>query len=292
MNAVHEPLRQRPRRFGELRLSAFRVAERMAARLGGRSYYRRAHLAAGRFLVREERVAVPGLARELEGFSIAQISDLHCGAFLSRGDLAAVVDAVNALAPDLCALTGDFVTHRWEESLLALDDCARLAPRRGSYGVLGNHDYRGRCEGRIAEAYAARGIRILRNECARVAVGAGAVALVGLEDLEEAKRIDLDAARAGVRAGDVEIVLCHNPLGARRIARAGCAAILAGHTHGMQVDLPWLRTLGPAHPGLRLSIGATALIVSRGLGVVGLPLRWRAPAEVVLVRLTRAPEER
>ena len=62
--------------------------------------------------------------------------------------------------------------------------------------------------------------------------------------------------------------------------------MLSGHTHGTQVDLPRLRKLGPQHPGLRVELGGTTLIVSRGLGVVGLPLRIGAPPELVVIRLT------
>ena len=111
--------------------------------------------------------------------------------------------------------------------------------------------------------------------------------ITGLEDLEEGRVVDVAAARKDLRSGDTEIMLCHNPRGARVLARQGCAAILSGHTHGTQVDLPWLRSLGPDHPGLRVEFGRTSLIVSRGLGVVGAPLRINAPAEVVVVELSR-----
>jgi len=284
---THSP-RVAPRRHGGLRLGFFRAVEACAARCGGRAWYRRRHLAAGRFRVRTETVAFAGLRAGLEGFTIVQLSDLHAGPFLGPGDLADVVDAVAGLDPDVVAITGDFVTHHWSEVLRIRADCARLAARRGLFAVFGNHDYKDRLEHRIA-AEIAPGIRVLRDECARIDTGDGVVALVGVEDLEEARTVDLDAARAGVRPGDVEIVLCHNPAGARAIAGARCAAILSGHTHGTQIDLPWLRRLGPAHPGRRVALGPTALVVSNGLGVVGAPLRFRSPAEIVVVRLRCAP---
>jgi predicted MPP superfamily phosphohydrolase len=56
----------------------------------------------------------------------------------------------------------------------------------------------------------------------------------------------------------------------------------------MQVDLPFVRRLGPDHPGQRVELGPTTLIVSAGLGVVGAPWRVGAPAEVVLLELARA----
>jgi len=279
-----------PRRHSRLRLGLFRAAERAAALCGGRSWYRHRHLARGRLALRVEEIAVADLPAALEGFTIAQLSDLHAGPFLGEVPLADAVALVGEHAPDVVAITGDWITHHWSEALRLRADLARLSPRHGVYAVFGNHDYKDRLEGRIAEELAAVGVRTLRDECVRIEVGGAALALVGVEDLEEARAVDLAAARAGVRPGDVEVVLCHNPLAARAIARRSCAAILAGHTHGTQVDLPFLRRLGPRHPGARVAIGPTRLVVSRGLGVVGIPLRVGSPAEVVLVRLRR-PEE-
>lgn len=265
--------------------------ERCAALCGGRRLYKRLALSPGRFVVREERLEVRGLPTAFEGFTIAHLSDLHGGSFLKGGDLEHVVAAVNALAPDVIVFTGDFITHAWSEALPLLVDCAHLRARDGVFAVFGNHDYRGRNEGRIAAAYLACGIRFLRNDCVYVERDGTRLAFVGLEDLEEARAVDVAAARRSLRPDDVEIMLCHNPSSARLLARPGCAAILAGHTHGLQIDLPYLRTLGPKHPGLRVVIGTTTLIVSRGLGVVGLPVRLFAPAEVVVVRLARADLE-
>ncbi len=252
--------------------------------------YKRFALSPGRFVVREERVTVRGLPAALAGFTIAHLSDLHGGSFLGSGDLEHVVAAVNVRRPDLAVITGDFITHDWSEALPLVDDCARIRASHGVFAIFGNHDYRGRHEDRIADAFGVRGIRFLRDECVKLCVGNATLALVGLEDLEEAKAVDLAKARATVTADEVEILLCHNPSSARILARPGCAVILSGHTHGMQMDVPYLRTLGPKHPGIRVEIGTTTLIVSRGLGVVGLPLRLFAPPEIVFVTLVRAEE--
>jgi len=280
--------RAAPRRHSQFRIAAFRAIERAASCLGGRALYRAMNLRAGRFAVREERIEIDGLDSQLEGFTVVQLSDMHGGSFLAAGDLAVVVRTVNALEPDVVAITGDLITHHWTDALLLLDDCARLSARHGVFAVFGNHDYKDRLEGLIAAAYGARGIRFLCNESVRLSgVGAG-IAIVGLEDLEEARDIDIERARAALQPGDVEIALCHNPSGARWLARPGCAVILSGHTHGTQIDLPLLRELGPKHPGLRVRFGSTLLIVSRGLGVVGVPFRVGARAEIVIVRLFRS----
>ncbi|MAE28274.1 MAG: hypothetical protein CMJ87_04715 [Planctomycetes bacterium] len=273
------------RRFSERRLAFFRAVEACAAALGGRRAYRRRHLAPGRFRLREELIEWPGLAPGLDGLTIAQLSDFHGGRFLGAGDLRAVIEAVNEREVDLVVLTGDYMTHGVEEALPVLDDLAQLSSRLGTFAVFGNHDYRERRENEMVIRAAAGGITFLRNACQRFEVQGGALALTGLEDLEEARVVDVAAARSSLRAGDLEIMLCHNPAGARDLAHGRCAAILSGHTHGTQVDLPLLRTLGPKHPGLRVSFGATTLLVNRGLGIVGLPWRHRVPAEVVVVKL-------
>jgi predicted MPP superfamily phosphohydrolase len=262
--------------------------EHACAWFGGRAFYRRRHLAAGRFVVREERVAIRGLAPALAGFTIVQLSDLHAGTFLARGDLAAVVACANELSPDLAVLTGDFITRHWSEALLVRDDLARLRARHGVWAVLGNHDYKDRAEQRIVSSYAEVGVRFLLNRGVRVEDERGALGLIGVEDLEESKQLDLAAARSGLVPGEPEVALCHNPRGALGLARSGSALVLSGHTHGTQLDVRWLRRAGPAHPGLRLELGAATLLVSRGLGVIGLPLRIGAPTELVVARLERA----
>jgi predicted MPP superfamily phosphohydrolase len=281
------PLRQAPRRYSAARLGMIRVANRVARLGGGRRLYRRRHLRAGRFEVRRETVEVRGLAPQLEGLRLVQLSDLHAGPFLGGGDLSEVVEAANRERPDLVLLTGDLISSAWDEALEILEDLARLEARLGILGVFGNHDYHGRCEGRIAEAYARRGIRFLRNEACRFDLDGACLAVVGLEDLEEGRVVDLEAARSSLRPGDLELVLCHHPGGAPRLARRGCAAVFSGHTHGGQLDLPGLRRHGPAHPGLRLRLGETTLLVSRGLGTVGLPVRVAARTDIVVATLQR-----
>jgi uncharacterized protein len=254
---------------------------------GGRAFYRRAFLARGRFRVRHERVEVPG--RDLASLRIVQLSDPHAGPFLGSGDLADVVDSALALRPDLCVLTGDLVTRVTDEAFRLVDDLARLEARLGKFAVFGNHDYRGRREHEIAARFASdAGFEFLRDACRRFTSGGATVALVGLEDLEEAKGPDAGRARASVRADDVEVVLCHNPMGAPHLARDGCALILCGHTHGHQIDLPLVRRLAPRHPGDRFVLGTTTVIVSRGLGALGAPLRVRSPAEIVCIDLVGA----
>ena len=278
-----------PRPFSRGRLAFFRAVEAAARTLGGRAYYRARHLAPPRLVLREERLLVRGLAPALEGFTLAQWSDLHAGSFLGQGSLTRAIELVNARRPEVHVLTGDFVTHSVDEARVLLADLAKLRSVHGTFAVFGNHDYKARRESEIASAFGSFGVRFLRNECARIEVAPGAaVALVGLEDLEEGRVVDLSAARAEVGPGDVELLLCHNPGAGPRLARAGCVAILSGHTHGTQVDLPFLRKLARGPRGIRAAYGCARQFVRRGRGAGALRGLEVARAEVVLVVLERA----
>lgn len=272
-----------------MRGQVVRAVERVAVGLGGHALYRLLHLRRGAFEMRRVDLRIAHLPAELEGLCCVQLSDLHAGPFLRAGDLRDAVAAANAESPDLVFVTGDLITHDWRDARELVGDLGGLRARLGCLAVFGNHDYHGRHEAEIARLLEGAGVRVLRNSNVRFQLGQACVAVVGLEDLEEARSVDVAAARAGLRPGDVELVLCHHPSGGPVLARPGCAAVFSGHTHGGQLDLPGLRGVGPAHPGLRLDLGPTTLLVNRGLGTIGMPLRFRAPSELLCVRL-RASE--
>jgi len=284
-----EPHRQAPRRHSKVRLAFFKAASQACVAFGGRRFYQRRFLASGRFEVRKE--AVPTRRPELVGLRFVQLSDIHAGPFLGAGDLADVVRAVNALEPDLIFITGDLISRRTEEAWTILDDLAQLEARAGVLGVFGNHDYRGRREREIAARYGERGIRFLLNEGVRPLAGLPLFVL-GVEDLEEARDLEIEPARAALEPDDFELILCHNPRGAAALAGRQTGLVLSGHAHGNQIDLPLLRRVGPGHPGDRIDVpgpsGPVPLITSRGLGVVGVPLRIRARPDIVVVELVEA----
>ncbi|MEZ6017303.1 MAG: metallophosphoesterase family protein [Planctomycetota bacterium] len=277
------------RRFSALRIALFRAFERVCAACGGRWIYRRRHLAPGRLVARHEEVRVNDATGSVEGYRVAVLSDFHAGSFLGPGGLAHALDIVARFEPDAVCLLGDFIVHAVEEFDGIADDLAQLRARDGVFCVFGNHDYKGRLEAHIVERLARTGGRFLRNEAARCE-RVPSLVFVGIEDAEEGRVVDPERARAALRPGDVELALTHNPQAARAFlepspAGRGAAVVLAGHSHGTQVDLPVLRGLGPAHPGLRVEFGATTLLVTRGVGVVGVPLRVGAPAEVLCLTL-------
>jgi predicted MPP superfamily phosphohydrolase len=293
-SGAHVPSgRSAPRRFTRARIAAFRACERICTALGGRRLYRALYLAPGRLVARHEGVQIGPTAAPFDGYRIAVLSDFHAGSFVGPGDLAHARALVASFEPHSIVLLGDFIVHSVDELARVEADLAALAAQRapdGVFAVFGNHDYRERREGEIVARLGLHGVRFLRNESVRLERDGAALVLAGIEDAEEGAVVDVAAARNGVRAGDVEVALSHNPRAACAFAApgpsgVGAALVLSGHTHGTQIDAPWLRRLGPAPPGARVVLGATTLLVTRGLGVVGAPVRIGARAEVLLVTL-------
>ncbi len=274
-----------PRRFSRFRLAVFATVERICVLLGGRHFYRWRYLRPGRLGVREIELPIATGAAGLDGLVIAHLSDIHAGPFLSKGDLGSVVDLLDERRPDVVCWTGDYVTHGIHNVQPVIPELRRCLGQLGTFAVFGNHDYKKRREWEMAAALEPDGWVFLRNSSRLIEVNGATVAFAGIEDPEEGKVVDVAAAMAEAQSADVVIALSHGPRGAPAFAEHGVAAVLSGHTHGSQVDLPFLRDLGPAHPRLRVELGRTTVLVSRGLGVVGLPLRSGVPAEVSFVTL-------
>lgn len=219
-----------------------------------------------------------------EPMRLAQLTDFHRSWCVSEYFLSQVAQKTNRLKPDCVLLTGDFVTRSTDYMPSCLISLAQLHAPLGLYGVLGNHDYTSDNQKGgplIVEALHSIDVEVLTNRSVRLENG---LRLVGVDDFSKG-RPDPDAAFSGVRPGEAAIAMTHNPLLFPQMCKHDCIT-LAGHTHGGQIFLPFLtRTTfqrlarylrgwysDPEGPG--------RLYVSRGLGVVGIPLRIRCHPEI------------
>ncbi|HQR32017.1 MAG TPA: metallophosphoesterase [Blastocatellia bacterium] len=250
------------------------------------------------FEITHQRISLPKLPREFQGFRIVQLSDIHHSPFLSEKEIAQAVSCANGLNADLMVLTGDYISHSTDY----IPGCARalsnLAAPHGVFAVLGNHDHW--TDGPAMEsAFIQHGIRVLTNENVRIELGDASIRLLGVDDLM-VRRDDLPAAMIDTAKDEVRILLCHNPRIIREAARAEIDLVLSGHTHGGQINwrlltgrkdpktYRWLR-----RPSRRLTrghtqLGATQLYVNRGLGTVIAPLRFGCPPEITVLELVSA----
>src|SRR2546430_56867 len=187
--------------------------------------------------VRVVDVPITGLPWDLEGFRIAQLSDLHVGPTLKRDFVERVVDTTNGLRPDLIALTGD-VADGFPPALR--DEVAPLAgleAPHGKYFVTGNHEYYWDAAGWVRELEGL-GFSALINRHRVIRHGTGRIVLAGVTDLSSGglpgHASDPAAAVAGAPESDVRVLLAHQPKSAFAARAAGYDLQLSGHTHGGQ----------------------------------------------------------
>lgn len=238
---------------------------------------------------------IRGWPDALEGFRIVQISDLHIGPILDRRFARHVAERVNALDPDLVAVTGDLVDGRAARLAAEVAPLGGLRARHGVYFVTGNHDHLSNASDWVREV-AKLGIRVLRNE--RVSIGAGDASfdLVGVDDhhgeLIGGGLEDLDAALRGRDPRRPAVLLAHDPSTFREARHRDIDLQVSGHTHGGQLWpfrylvrllIPWVA--GSYRDGRD---GRAQLYVSRGTGFWGPPMRLFAPAEITEITLRAA----
>ncbi len=243
------------------------------------------------------RMPVKGLPDSFNGFSIAFISDIHSGIFMSGERMRAYAEAVNLLGADMIVVTGDFVNNQLDEVHPLREAFSILSAEYGVFGVLGNHDFYTRKVDEVALEIERAGISLLRNRHLEIGKNGDFIHLAGVDDTGN----ELTAGRyfRSVRgAGAAEtsrILLCHRPYFFPDAAAAGFDLVLAGHTHGGQVVLGELGTdvLAPArlvspYVAGTYAEGNARMYVSRGIGTVGVPFRLNCPPEITNIVLERA----
>jgi predicted MPP superfamily phosphohydrolase len=246
-----------------------------------------------RRLARVKRVDVPiaGLPRELDGYAIAQISDIHVGPTIKRAYLNAIVNKVNSLKADAIAVTGDLVDGSVQRLALHTAPLSRLAAPDGVFFVTGNHEYYSGAEQWIAEVRRL-GLRVLLNEHVIRRRGPASLMIAGVTDysaqhFNPAHKSDPHLAAAGAPHDvAVRVLLAHQPRSATAAADAGFDLQLSGHTHGGQF-FPWNLFVPLQQPfvaGLN-RVRSLWVYTSRGTGYWGPPKRFGAPSEITLVRL-------
>lgn len=262
-------------------------------------------------------LALPRLEAAFDGYRIAHVSDLHADGWMTPGRVLELVEFVNAEAPDLVVITGDFATYSFLQGPLIhhvpklAAPLSRLRAPDGVLAVLGNHDHKtddgvpkrapgaARKEHDVPETVrrtlAAAGAKELRNTVHTLRRGEAALHLCGVdsvcwgEDRMGSVLFELPERGAAV-------LLVHEPDFADKSAATGRFDLqLSGHSHGGQVRLPLLGPpllppLGRRYPDGLYRVEDMLLYTNRGLG--NHPrLRFNCRPEITLLTL-RSPSTR
>jgi uncharacterized protein len=253
--------------------------------------------------IRKYRVFIRELPERFDGLSIVHISDTHYGPFNSTSYLEDMISKANKMKPDLVMLTGDFVSGSGREVLPGLNIFKKLESTYGSIAVLGNHDFR---EGLdlCRKVFPKIGVRLIENErfylgpdgISDLPLPGDSICIAGVGDLWRDKDFSMTKSLSGIHEGIPCILLSHNPDVAEMVEPDHRVdLILSGHTHGGQVRVPFFgfpfipsdygdKYLGGFCQGPRCPV-----IVSRGVGLVGIPFRFMVPPEIALITLRKEP---
>jgi len=275
--------------------------------------------------VRRYAIPIADLPASLDGLRLVQVCDTHLGPRIPASFIKEAVELARSLAPDVFLLTGDYVHDGVQHIEPGAALFAPLvATGKPVVGVLGNHDwYANGYRSRLALAKV--GIRVIEHT--RVFLDASTrtlsdapvpgLCLAGFGDLLQ-DHINVDRSLADVPRGTPRIVLSHNPDAVELVSRSaswrqgerfrskqaivldssrGAAridAMFSGHTHGGQIALPGLGPIyvpsrfGTKYEGGLIQGPRFPIVVSRGVGMSILPVRFGVPPEIIEVTLKRA----
>ena len=237
-------------------------------------------------------VKLAGLGKDLDGFTIGHLTDLHRGTYIPASFLERAVKTANALKPDLFVLTGDYVTR----STRFMNSCAlalkELSAPCGKVAVLGNHDYWTGADEVTRELTETAGVQVLKNRSILITQRHAALTVAGLDD-PVTGHDDLEATLTTAPGSIPVVLLAHAPDIMKDAARRKVALVLAGHTHGGQIVIPgYGPPVVPSHcrgyaSGLK-HLDGTTMYVNRGVGMAILPVRLNCPPEIALITLRAA----
>ncbi len=244
----------------------------------------------------------PRLPEAFDGYTIIQVSDLHMRQIGRRERL--LERLASALPPaDLLAVTGDLIhTAAGVEPFLKLAEA--FPSRDGAYAIFGNSEHKnGVRPYAFSRTLAEHGITPLLNRHVLLERGGARIALAGVDDpVNDLDR--LGEALEGVPADLFTLLLMHSPDGIAEAVVRGVDVVLAGHTHGGQVRLPFFGapythslmgrrmsdgyySRGRLRRAIGIRPGRTQLYVTRGIGVSGLALRFLTRPELTVITLRR-----
>jgi predicted MPP superfamily phosphohydrolase len=242
----------------------------------------------------ERDVRLPEQFKPLSGFRIVQISDVQGDGRTTPEILRAYVQKVNALKPDIVLFAGDLVTSgtRYIDSTAAI--LGELNAPYGAVAAIGDHDIFSR-KSMVLEALKSARILVVEDTTVVATVNQARLAIAVITytygqrtENERLQRILEESA------GSYRILLVHQPaeMLVEKAANAGFNLFIAGHTHGggIAFGIPGLFLLAPANVESRYvsgfyEVGSLLVSVTNGLGFTLAPVRFHAPAEIVVLTL-------
>lgn len=238
--------------------------------------------------IRRMELSLARLPRELDGMTIAHLTDMHVGKFTRPGMLPAIAEQVNRLKADFVLVTGDIIDISLSDLPAGIDMLRRIDPRNGMFICEGNHDMMD--DGEIFEQRMwASGLPFLADESRTLSFRDRNVQFLGVRwtKSDPLRCASVLRMKPMLDPDAFPILLAHHPHAFDTASALGIPLTLSGHTHGGQLMLTKNIGAGPALFKYWSGIyrkGENALLVANGVGA-WFPLRINAPAEIVHLTL-------
>ena len=266
-------------------------------------------------------IALPQLPKSLEGLRILQFSDLHLHDNVSNSFLSKLQKKINETSPDIIVFTGDFICYSILSNRSRLKTFLKgLHAPLGCYCIFGNHDYEEghydalettkpiikrafqrifskvpnqkeqnvKTHSELIDCLHQTPFHILDNASKTISVGHSALNLCGLGEYTLGRCLPKQAFK-NYDERFPGIILSHNPDSIPLLNDFPGEIILCGHTHGAQVNLPWLWKRFTLLENAKYKRGLIQennkwIYVNRGVGSI-IPFRLFSIPEILLLTL-------
>lgn len=247
--------------------------------------------------VKAFNVYIEQLPEEFEGFTIAQLSDVHISALFDQTAVENLVKRTNQLNADMIVVTGDLLDGNFPKLQLNVEPLTKLHAKEGVFVVEGNHEHYYDYDHWV-EYFKQQPWIFLQNQSAAIVRGHARMSIIGLTD-PMAKRYhreepNIDKALNNVQSDDIKILLSHQVKQTRQWSQRGIHLQLSGHTHGGQVlGLNLLaKYLNNGFVNGLYRVDNLQLYVNPGSFLwYGSPLRLGVPNEITLITLSAATSQ-
>lgn len=255
------------------------------------SYYYARFIEPRQLTVTHHVISHPLIPEEFTGIKLLQFSDVHLGHYYGLKRFRRIIQKINELQPDIVLFTGDLLDepNKYPHIEAVASELSRIRAPLGKFSIYGNHDHGGYGTNIYRDIMEKAGFRMLVNEHTLIRKARSFIAIAGGDDMMLGKP-DFSKMIKSIPDSTYTIVLLHEPDGAMQMSRYPAHLQLSGHSHGGQVQLPFIGPL--ITPPLSetyyegfYQINHLTLYVNRGLGTTRIPLRFLSPPELTVFTL-------
>ncbi len=254
-------------------------------------------------------IKINDLPHELKGTTVTLVSDIHSGPYMDENLMKEYADVVNDLKSDIIVIPGDFTNSDKMEVHPLANAFKNLKAPNGIFGSLGNHDYFSDAEYVAKVISNETPVKLLRNNSEFINKNGRDLILIGCEDTRQSgsssdpvlmgyfnntfNKAEIKTKEKNLNFNKLpKIVLFHKPYFFEEMNKNNPDLILSGHTHGGQVVLAKFGNVNLSFAGAvskyisgLYEYGNSRMYVSRGIGSVGLPIRFNCKPEITKITL-------